>query len=116
EVARGSCYQAAIAPKFYDLNRQQDVTRIDNVITSVDASRNVMTMIVTDLYQDRADMVRLLKAFREVILPRNLSVGVLALRSGFSGNIYDIGFRSEKRQWISSGNQERFRPFYVLVL
>ena len=73
-------------------------------------------MIVTDLYQDRADIGRIFQAIKSTVFPLKRSVGIVAVRSGFRGVIYDIGPRGLSQTWVSGGDAARYRPFYILVI
>jgi hypothetical protein len=104
----GSCYLAPTQPGFYDLPKDDNVTQIDKVLKE-DASGETLTVVITDLYQNDADLGTLFHVFKERIFSRNRVAGLIALKSSFDGTVYDIGLRRASRPWKGE------RPFYALV-
>jgi hypothetical protein len=102
------CYLLPGEPGFYDLNEKDNVTRIDLVLGQVDPAG--LSVILTDLYQDDADLGAIFQAVKKHVFSRHLSIGIAAVMSPFSGAIYDIGLHKDVRQW------KKERPFYALVI
>jgi hypothetical protein len=103
------CYMLPTQPGFYNLTGHDDITQIDKAIEQVGAAPS-LSIIITDLYQNDADLGTLFQAFKRHVFSKNLSVGIAAMRSGFSGTIYDIGLGTASRNW------QRERPFYAIVI
>ncbi|MFL6335834.1 MAG: hypothetical protein ACJ754_21195 [Pyrinomonadaceae bacterium] len=111
----GRGYLEGSRPDFYtnpDLYRR---TFIENVIDA--ANPDNLTVVVTDLFQNAADVSLLTRKLKEKYLEKGLAVGVLGVRSHFDGTVYDVGIRNYSFPYKSGSEQaERFRPFYVLIL
>jgi hypothetical protein len=102
-------------PQFYVDNRVSRETLIQNVIDR--AATNNLTIIVTDLFQTDVDVNLITSKIKEKYLANGFAVGVLALRSEFSGEIFDVGPNNYHFTYNSdSANTSTFRPFYVLAL
>ncbi|MFN7923536.1 MAG: hypothetical protein U0Q16_25775 [Bryobacteraceae bacterium] len=85
------------------------VTRIDRVISAADPNR--LVVFVTDLFQQDNDVHTVALQIRDRYIAKGLSVGVMAVRSPFQGDIFDVGIgRKAVRNWGGS------RPFFVLGL
>ena len=79
-------------------------------------SKDHITIIVTDLYQERAE-IEDVKTLLKNYLKQGYAVGILGIKSKFKGTIYDIGIVTEgqKPQKITC-NQVCQHPFYVILL
>jgi hypothetical protein len=111
-----SCHLYVFKEGFYNLPKSEDITRIDEILEKSPQDAKNLTLVFTDLYQDRADIGRLLRAFRDSTIPRKLSVGIVGIRSNFRGKIFDIGARSFSGEWDTKGNRAKFRPFYLFII
>ena len=83
-----------------------------------DRTENRLVVIVTDLFQDDGDIIRLVAQLKEKYIKKGREVGLFGLRSQFDGTVYDIGSGegSSMPYRSSPGDTETFRPFYLLVL
>jgi hypothetical protein len=110
----GREYLNGVRSDFYtDQDIQQ--THIETVIES--ANKNNLTVIVTDLFQNEADATLLIKKLTNRYIKDNLAVGILGIRSEFSGRVYDIGINHYCFDYNSGlDDPERFRPFYLVML
>lgn len=97
-------FTKAALPTFYD----EQETLIDKVFEA--ASDKNLTVIVTDLFQNEADTALLIEKVRDKYLHVGLAVGIVGIRSEFSGQVYDIGI--EGRNFGYNG----LRPFYMILL
>jgi hypothetical protein len=104
-----SCYLQPLKPAFYDLTGKDDITRIDQVIRESGVP-GTLSIVLSDLYQDDADLGVLFRAIHDHLIPKNLAMGVLAFQSQFDGTIYDIGLTRGSRRWQGK------RPVYALVI
>ncbi len=95
-----------------------DVNNMPEEGAETDSTENRLVVIVTDLFQDDGDIIRLVAQLKEKYIKNGLEVGLFGLRSQFDGTVYDIGSgeRSSLRYRSRPGNPETFRPFYLLVL
>lgn len=75
-----------------------------------------LVVIVTDLFQDRGDINRLVAELKEKYIKKGLEIGLFGLRSQFDGTVYDIGIDQEPLPYKSKQEPKTFRPFYLLVL
>lgn len=101
------CYVAVLQKDFFTLRGNQNKTRIEAVFSMLPA--NSLTIVVTDLFEDEADLGSLFDNFASQIFKQRLALGIVALRAGFSGTIYDIGLDKGRMRW------NKDRPFYALV-
>lgn len=73
---------------------------------------NSLYVIVTDLYQEKAQWEELVDSLKDNYLRKNgYSVGIIAVKSDFRGTIYDVGLNNRKYSNIKTNH-----PFYILVL
>ena len=75
-----------------------------------------LVVIVTDLFQDKGDINRLVAELKEKYIKKGLEVGLFGLRSQFDGTVYDIGIGQEPLPYRNTQDPQTFRPFYLLVL
>jgi hypothetical protein len=101
-------HKNVVKPFFYNEREIRGVTRIDTVID--EASSEHLTIIVTDLFQDDADVTKLVNKLKDKFLVKDLSVGLLGVQSEFDGIVFDVGIN---RDWFKYPGQ---RPFYVLMI
>jgi hypothetical protein len=108
-------YLEAAQPGFYTDKKFFQKTFIENVLDS--AKTENLTVIVTDLFQNDADVNLLTRKLKEKYLIKNLAIGILGIKSEFNGSVYDVGIRNYSFAYTSNNaNSETFRPFYVLML
>jgi len=100
---------AGLEPAFY----QDRETRIDEPLGKADA--RALTILVTDLFQNNADVVALIEALRAKFMPARLALGIWGLRSEFDGRIYGVGPTSLNFVYRSKGDPKTFRPFYLIA-
>lgn len=110
----GRGYLEATRPGFYNNEEVNKKTFIENVIDS--ASTEHLTVIVTDLFQDNADVNLLTQKLKDKYIANNLAIGIIGIKSEFSGAIYDVGINNYKFDYKSNADPNSFRPFYVLLL
>ena len=113
ERTQDSCLSAR-KPDFYTNKRMFKKTFIDKVIetTADEYSRNsnLLSVIVTDLFQDENDVVSVKDAIKQHFLKKKLSVGIAGFQSDFSGLVHDVGIK--KKSYPYKGK----RPLYVIAL
>lgn len=111
----GRQYLNALKPDFYGATEFNTRTYIERVIQA--AKADALTIIVTDLFQDNADINVLSKSLKEKYVTRNLAIGVVGIRSEFGGKVYDVGVNNYAFDYRSNGaDVATFRPFYLLML
>ncbi len=99
-------------PSFYAEPGIFEKTNIDSVIDAMDSKQ--VNIVVTDLFQSDGDVNAMIKSIKEGCFAKGIYMGILGIKSDYSGKIYDakvpsFPFKSEK------GNEETYRPFYVLI-
>lgn len=101
--------------KFYcdpDFSKE---THIENVIGK--AKQDDLTLIITDLFQDDADVNLVIERLNERFLSKGLSIGILGLKSEFNGIVCDVGLQGLNFDYKTAGKKPKdFRPFFVLML
>ncbi len=107
-------HRDAIQPGFYTDQRFTAKTHIESVIEFANVEN--LTVIVTDLFQDRADISLLNEKLKEKYLRKNLAIGIVGIGSQFAGTVYDVGVRNYSFPYDSrKGGETAFRPFYLLL-
>src|ERR1035437_6841768 len=101
-------YAVASKMAFYEDAPLSWKTRMDQVRRT--ASTGVLTVVITDLFQDESDEVAVVAALKDVTLNQRLSVGVLGVRAKFDGVVYDIGPGSRNTPY------KGIRPFYAILV
>jgi hypothetical protein len=100
---------------FYNDAELNKKTYIENVLDAADT--NSLTVIVTDLFQDKSDVNLIVEKLRDKYINNSYSIGILGIRSQFNGMIYDVGVNNYSFQYQSIDNDpSTYRPFYVLIL
>jgi hypothetical protein len=107
-------YIKATTTSFYSYSEDFKDTLVDKVIEG--AKSDDLTIIVTDLFEQESDINRIAAQIRDKYLVNGLSLGLIAVRSEFSGNIYDVGINAYNFKYSSGSDSSTYRPFYVLVL
>lgn len=110
-IAPMNALAPALEPQFYD----ETSSRIDLAVRQ--ANPDALTILITDLCQDQADIASVLGALRgSRVLPDRLSLGVWGLRSRFQGRVYCLQPVVPPFDYRSSESARSFRPFYMLAL
>ncbi|MFN0139889.1 MAG: hypothetical protein ACKVQW_07350 [Pyrinomonadaceae bacterium] len=106
-------YLKADKPVFYPNTQDLKETRIQNVISQANESH--LTLVVTDLFQESADINVLISLIKEKYVKKNIAVGILAVKSQFNGTVYNVGTNDRTFNWASGDDPSKFRPFYILA-
>jgi hypothetical protein len=109
EPPGSTCYSAVERQGFFRLRKDQDYTRIDPILRNSGGDKT-LTIIITDLFEDESDLGSVFQSFKDSVFSRGLAAGIVGMRVGFNGMIYDIGLEKGKRQWLHN------RPVYALVV
>lgn len=109
----GREYLEASKPKFYEDSKYNKKTLIERVIDR--AKPKHLTVIVTDLFQDNADVNQLSEKLKQKFITNGLAIGVYAVRSQFDGTIYDVGADNYSFSYKSGDKPDSYRPFYLLA-
>jgi hypothetical protein len=109
-----SQFRQAQLPGFYGVGEQMRVSNITAAIPPKPDKK--LSLIVTDLYQQDADVTLVQSQLTQKYLQQGLAVGVLAIRSEFKGTIYDVGLQQQQFSYASSDDPKTLHPFYVLML
>ncbi|MBK8464914.1 MAG: hypothetical protein IPL32_03705 [Chloracidobacterium sp.] len=110
----GRSYGDAGQKAFYADGSINKKTLIEKVIDR--ANPEALTIIVTDLFQERADINQLSEKIKSKFISNNLAVGILGIRSQYNGRIFDVGTNNYSFGYSSTGESKTFRPFYLLAL
>ena len=107
----------ALDKSFYQHTGLSSDTQIDKVLSKDNIYKNGnLNLIVTDLFQKDSDAVILTKLLKEKCLVNNISVGVIGVKSQFSGYIYDAGLDSSTFEYDTGQDPKKFRPFYIIAI
>ena len=109
----GRTFLDAAKPQFYSDSKYNKRTFIERVIDQ--AQPDHLTVIVTDLFQDNADVNQLSAKLKNKFIAPGLAVGVLGIRSQFQGKVYDVGADNYSFSYKSSDKPQTGRPFYLLA-
>ncbi|HUC19888.1 MAG TPA: hypothetical protein VMR98_00115, partial [Candidatus Polarisedimenticolaceae bacterium] len=110
----GRGYLEAVKPAFYSDSKYNKKTYIERVIDQAELGH--LTIIVTDLFQDNADVNQLSEKLKQKFIAKSLAVGVLAVRSQYEGTVYDVGSDNYSFVYKNKEKPETGRPFYLLAL
>ncbi|MEZ5308095.1 MAG: hypothetical protein R2684_13195 [Pyrinomonadaceae bacterium] len=102
----------ALKPRFYG-GSSGTKTLIEKVIAEADPEH--LTLIVTDLFQDNADVNQLSEKIKAKFITNNLAIGFLGLKSQFDGTIYDVGPANLTIKYTNRSETETYRPFYIVA-
>jgi hypothetical protein len=109
----GRTYLDAAKPAFYTDSKYNKKTFIERVIDRAEV--NHLTIVITDLFQDNADVNQLSDKLKQKFISNDLAVGVLAVRSQYQGTVYDVGTDNYSFGYRSRENHDSGRPFYLLA-
>lgn len=90
------------------------VTSIHNVVSA--ANPDHVSIVITDLYEDAADLGNVSKLMRERFFSQREAVAIIGIKNPFDGTIYDVGLNAQKFPYNSGNNQAKYRPFYMLIM
>ncbi len=122
QLKNREAYLQAQLPDFYSgsevvFQESQIETAMANSSPDKGKNPNVVSIVVTDLYQKDSDMNLLLDNLKSKYLQKGYAVGILAVKSQFNGMVYDVGIRGDKFSYNTEGKPvEKFHPFYVIFL
>lgn len=108
----------AVKTEFYQTKEAKLKTYIEKVVNDPNTcTDNSLAVIVTDLFQDDADVSLLTDALKEKCIKKNYAIGILGIRSQYDGIVYDVGIQSYSFPYKSNdADAETLRPFYLLIL
>jgi hypothetical protein len=109
----GRAFLDAAKPQFYSDAKYNKKTFIERVIDK--AQPDHLTVIITDLFQDNADVNQLSAKLKDKFIATSLAVGVLGIRSQYQGTVYDVGSDNYSFAYKSSDKPQSGRPFYLLA-
>ncbi len=107
-------YKKALKPEFYGRysRKSQNITSIDVVLSSIDSMMNKdneVFILITDLFQDDADIDKVISTIKK-LKSKGTYLGIVAQKSKFDGKVYDVS--EYKYSFKYSGN----RPFYAIFI
>lgn len=112
EVIKDRDFLISQKPEFYadaDFNTK---TLIENVLENSNPQN--LTIIVTDLFQNNADVNQLSEKIKSKFINANLAVGIFGIKSQFSGTVYDVGSGNYTFPY-KTADEATYRPFYILA-
>lgn len=95
---------------FYD---QKD-TSLQKVVDQMDP--NKLNIIVTDLFQTNQDLDSLIRSIKNKGMGDGKAIAVIGMKSQFNGKIFDVGKNMSSLNYQTTGEEDSYRPFYVLVM
>lgn len=115
-ITRSEFLQAKL-PRFYQKNNQNSNFEYNYIDAAIfEPEDDKVSLIVTDLYQKGDDIQEVTEELKQYLVKQDYAVGLLAIRSEFSGMIYDVGADERNFQWSTNSDESKFHPFYVLIL
>jgi len=112
EILNDRSFLQAQKPTFYADASFNTKTFIEGVLEN--ANPQNLTIIVTDLFQDNADVNQLSEKIKPKFINNSLAIGILGIKSQFNGNVYDVGTNNYSFPYKTSDDAS-FRPFYILA-
>ncbi|WP_414567044.1 hypothetical protein [Nostoc sp. CCY 9925] len=116
-------FKKAQQTEFYDGRNSTNFPPVSSGLDSAiipPEKEDKLFVLVTDLYQNEADVTSLNKKIQETYLNKErkgYAVGILAFKSEFNGKVYVLGNNQEQFIYDTQGKPlERFRPFYILIM
>lgn len=117
-------YREAKRSNFYRVREGFNYSQIDKAIEHDESqpAENRLTIIVTDLYQKNGAIDNVYRVLKERYLAsqeRQFSVGIIAHRSQFVGEVYDVEerppfFYDTRKE--PNNTPDKYHPFYLIVL
>jgi hypothetical protein len=111
-LPREEVFPAAFTPGFFSERGIFEKTHIDSVVDRT--SRDRLSVVVTDLFQDEGDVNELVMHIKERGFSRGVEVALLGVRSPFDGQVFDAGVTPYRYRSVA-GQPATYRPFYALV-
>jgi len=96
-------------------------SQITDVINADKATNDSLTLIITDLTENKQNMLNVFESLKQRYINADFAVGILSLRSEFNGLVYDVGLNNESFTWNTNSPQQKsdpksYRPFYIIML
>jgi hypothetical protein len=110
-ITRDEYIEGTKTPAFYLDPRTHQTTKIDLAIAR--AANDRVTIVITDLFQDKSDVNRLVAAVKERCFRQGIDVGIVAVPAAFDGTVFDAPVGSYR--FKSTDDPSTFRPFYLLM-
>lgn len=111
------------SPSFYREEKIFRRTLIENVVDSalkiLRQNYQNLIVIITDLYQDRSAIERIVNKFKygiKDILLNILSISITLIKSEYDGTIFDIAEADYKFRYRETNDTLKFRPFYLICI
>ncbi len=95
---------------FYD---QKD-TSLQTVVDQMDSSK--LNILVTDLFQTNQDLDSLIRSIKNKGMGEGRAIAIIGMKSQFNGKIFDVGKNMSSLDYMSTAEEDSYRPFYVLVM
>ena len=107
-IDRNEFLSAKNNPKFYQEQGIKLKTYIDSVVVRTDTKR--LSVLITDLFQDEADVNIMVERIKEKCFAKGVMVGIMGVNSEFKGKVYDVpgnpkGYALDTKE----------RPFYAIM-
>jgi hypothetical protein len=110
-LRRDEVFPAVLGSAFFSERGMYEKTHIDSVVART--SRDRVSVVVTDLFQDQGDVNELVMHIQERVFSRGVEVAVLGVRSPFDGRVFDAGVEPYSYR-STPGQPATYRPFYAL--
>ena len=92
----------------------EEITSFGNVLDEADP--NHLSVVITDLFEDKADWSNVTQKLREKYFSQHLAVAIIGIKNSFYGEIFDVGLNATKFNYNSGDDPVRFRPFYLFLM
>ena len=77
---------------------------------------NKLNILVTDLFQTNQDLDSLIRSIKNKGMGEGKAIAVIGMKSQFNGKIFDVGKNMSSLDYQTTGDEDSYRPFYVLVM
>lgn len=92
----------------------EKITSFGNVLDEADP--NNLSVVITDLFEDKADWSNVTQKLREKYFSQHLAVAIIGIKNSFYGDIFDVGLNAAYFSYNSGDDPDRFRPFYLFLM
>jgi hypothetical protein len=112
-------YSKAKKPEFYNSSLRFVNSDISLPIKQNTSDGKSLKIIVTDLYQKEGEIDTVIKSIDKKYFKNKdeKSIGIMALKSEFSGSIFDIGLAKKQMNYDTSTKEsDKYHPLYLIVI
>lgn len=116
-------YRQATEPRFYSGGSSFPLLTVGQIEAAINSpeSKEILSVIVTDLYQKNSDITTITERIKKYYLNNNndsdYAVGIIAIKSEFNGRIFLEDNRNSSITYQTTANKpQQYHPFYLIFL